>query len=727
LTAENANLYNIDVKNTPEKLKKIVETIMVENPVITSYLLDQSLDNAALVVRLKEHYETIMRSERPDAWAYYTREHQSPESFFSLTWRDFAFIRIMDYLDHEGTVYTDQFLHGKKLTSRPLSNLRMAVSGLPHRANEDHLEDMLHLLRQLNGSARPEIPQRQKVLEWMDRHPSGLDRQVVAWRAQNKRRIVSLLVERLKKESKHSDPNIKSIYHIDRDADDETLRKQVLAWWRDDRFHLRYAIRSADELNLYLDQSLDANTLQIMKDAQAKGIPIFATPYFLSLIDVRKQNKTMRKADEVLRSYLFYSRDLITEFGSISAWEKEDVVEPGKPNAAGWIVPNHTIHRRYPEVAIFIPSTMGRACGGLCSYCQRMYDFQAGRFNFNLDKLKPKRSWLTELAESMEYFKNDPYLSDILITGGDALMSSVASLENILDAVLRMAEKKKEENAFRPVDQKYAEFRRVRLGTKIPIYLPQRIHRELCDMLASYKQKFNAAGITQCVIQTHFSSAMEITPDTVRAIKRLREAGWAITNQEVFTVSASRRGHTAKLRKVLGDLGILPYYTFSVKGYLENRELFASNARSIQEQIEEKSIGRIDPKYYSQLRTFIANAQDMPALVDHIRISDEIRFLSSDRNVLNLPGVGKSNTYRTIGITDDGRRILEFDFDHTRKHSPAIASMGSVVIIETKSIKRYLDQLEQMGEQRSEYESIWGYSAGQTELRSAVFESMIRA
>ena len=50
---------------------------------------------------------------------------------------------------------------------------------------------------------------------------------------------------------------------------------------------------------------------------------------------------------------MVYSRELVDEFGHIVAWEKEDLVEPGKPNAAGWILPSeYNIHRRYPEVAI---------------------------------------------------------------------------------------------------------------------------------------------------------------------------------------------------------------------------------------------------------------------------------------------------------------------------------------------------------------------------------------
>jgi lysine 2,3-aminomutase len=195
-----------------------------------------------------------------------------------------------------------------------------------------------------------------------------------------------------------------------------------------------------------------------------------------------------------------------------------------------------------------------------------------------------------------------------------------------------------------------------------------------------------------------------------------------VTNQEVFTVAASRRGHSAKLRKTLNDIGVLPYYNFSVKGFLENRELFATNARSTQEQVEEASIGQIAQRYHALLHTFLSEAPKMVENTNMIRRGDEIPFISPDRNTINLPGVGKSNTYRVIGITDDGRRILRFEFDHSRPHSKVIEEMGHVIIIESKSIAAYLRQLEAMGEDISEYETIWAYSAGSLEPRSAVFE-----
>ena len=86
-----------------------------------------------------------------------------------------------------------------------------------------------------------------------------------------------------------------------------------------------------------------------------------------------------------------------------------------------------------------------------------MYDFQRGNLNFNLDKLKPKQTWDEKLMDLLKYFQNDPQLRDILITGGDALMSSDKSLEKILNEIYEMALRKKEANKDRVDGEKYAE------------------------------------------------------------------------------------------------------------------------------------------------------------------------------------------------------------------------------------------------------------------------------
>jgi lysine 2,3-aminomutase len=290
----------------------------------------------------------------------------------------------------------------------------------------------------------------------------------------------------------------------------------------------------------------------------------------------------------------------------------------------------------------------------------------------------------------MDYFENDTQLRDILITGGDALMSSDDTLKHLLEEVLAMVRRKKAANWKRPDGEKYAEIQRIRLGTRLLVYLPQRITQALADILSEFRKAGSKEGIRQFVIQTHIESPMEITPEARNAVQRLIGAGWMVTNQLVFTVAASRRGHTARLRQVLNDIGILSYYSFTVKGYMENNYNFATNARLIQEQMEEKSIGGIGEDQVETIQRFPEEAEMMVEKIEILRKHINVPFLATDRNVLNLPGVGKSLTFRMIGITRYGRRILEFDHDETRNHSPIIRKMGKVIIVESKSIQEYL-------------------------------------
>lgn len=80
----------------------------------------------------------------------------------------------------------------------------------------------------------------------------------------------------------------------------------------------------------------------------------------------------------------------------------------------------------------------------------------------------------------------------------------------------------------------------------------------------------------QFIIQTHFQTPLEVTPEAKEAIRKILSAGWIITNQLVYTVAASRRGHTTRLRQVLNSLGVVCYYTFSVKGFNENYAVFGT-------------------------------------------------------------------------------------------------------------------------------------------------------
>jgi lysine 2,3-aminomutase len=698
------------------KSHKLLQQLLQENPELEQIMRNAKNETEALI-GVQQWVMGILQTSSKTAIKYYNREYQGHDALKKLKWKEIAAIRILDYIDNAGRVFKDQNLRGEDAVSNPIKLIWLAVNHGTGGAKPFFFEDMLHLFRQLTEKEKRVMPTREDVEKWMERYPSGMDPRIIKLREENRDRIINILIDKMDAGEIKSNK-----YSFKNEMSREQKFLQMLKWWDDHVFHLQFAVRSPDLLNELLGESLDPDTMRVLYEAEEQGIPFFVNPYYLSLLHVRVPYFAIG-ADLAIRYYVIYSKQLIDEFGHIVAWEKEDVVKPGEPNAAGWLLPSqHNVHRRYPEVAILIPDTMGRACGGLCASCQRMYDFQSGHLNFNLDKLKPDGTWEERLQKYMAYFEKDTQLRDILITGGDALMSTDKTLQRILDAILEMTKRKAAANKKRKDGEKYAEMLRIRLGTRLPAYLPQRVTPELIELLADFKKKASKIGLKQFVIQTHFESPMEITPEVKKAIDMLIRAGWTVTNQHVFTSASSRRGHTAKLRKDLNDVGILTYYTFSVKGYMENNFNFATNARAMQEQMEEKVLGTIPEEYYEQIKTFPENAENMVANIEKIRAKADIPFLGTDRNVLNLPGVGKSLTFRVIGITRYGRRILEFDHDGTRTHSPIIHDMGRIVIIESKSISEYLQQLSDFGEKVSEYESLYGYSIGETENRLSIYE-----
>lgn len=587
--------------------------------------------------------------------------------------------------------------------------------------------ELFQLFKRLQGESVP-LPSPQRIKSRNDRWDTGLDEEVREMRDENKERMLHLLIQKI--ENRKSKPSVR--FHFEEGMSYEEKYQLVSKWWGDFRFPLSMAVKSPAELNRFLGNSLSSETMYLLNRARKKGMPFFATPYYLSLLNVTGYGYN----DEAIRSYILYSPRLVETYGNIRAWEKEDIVEAGKPNAAGWLLPDgHNIHRRYPEVAILIPDTMGRACGGLCASCQRMYDFQSERLNFEFETLRPKESWDSKLRRLMTYFEQDTQLRDILITGGDALMSQNKTLRNILEAVYRMAVRKQRANLERPEGEKYAELQRVRLGSRLLAYLPMRINDELVDILREFKEKASAVGVKQFIIQTHFQTPLEVTPEAKEAIRKILSAGWIITNQLVYTVAASRRGHTTRLRQVLNSLGVVCYYTFSVKGFNENYAVFAPNSRSMQEQQEEKIYGQMTPEQaeelYKILETKVSAGINEEKPKEDADTAKQIRrfmrkhhlpFLATDRSVLNLPAIGKSMTFQLVGLTEEGKRILRFEHDGTRHHSPIIDQMGQIYIVENKSLAAYLRQLSKMGEDPEDYASIWSYTKGETEPRFSLYE-----
>ena len=176
------------------------------------------------------------------------------------------------------------------------------------------------------------------------------------------------------------------------------------------------------------------------------------------------------------------------------------------------------------------------------------------------------------------------------------------------------------------------------------------------------------------------------------------------------------------MRKVLNKIGVICYYTFSVKGFDENYELYAPLSRSIQESIEEKSVGKLTDSQTKELLDVINNADNKKIALNNFLDKHKLPFVATDRNVLNIPGIGKSMTFENIGITPSGKRIFKFDYDHTRKHSPITEKIPFVYIVGNKSIANYLRDLTKLGETVNQNAALWNYRFGTTEPCFGLFE-----
>ena len=116
----------------------------------------------------------------------------------------------------------------------------------------------------------------------MSRWKSGLSPTIIQAREENKERIIRLLITKIenRKSGKYTFPEGLS-------STDKYNR--VEQWWNDHKFHLAMAVRKPSDLNMLLDNTLSEETMHLLKEAREKGMPTFATPYYLSLLSTQKR------------------------------------------------------------------------------------------------------------------------------------------------------------------------------------------------------------------------------------------------------------------------------------------------------------------------------------------------------------------------------------------------------------------------------------------------------
>ena len=307
--------------------------------------------------------------------------------------------------------------------------------------------------------------------------------------------------------------------------------------------------------------------------------------------------------------------------------------------------PVDLVTRRYASIAILKGYD---TCPQICVYCQRNWEI-TGPMEAGAVPTRER------LDAALDWFAEHRELREVLITGGDPLFLGDGRIEYMLERLSAMD-----------------HIVQIRWGTRAPVTMPMRITDKLARLLGSAIEP----GRRNVAVVTHVQSALEVTPEMAAAVHRLRRQGLQVYNQQVFTLHTSRRFQTVATRMALKKIGVDPYYTFYPKGKEETSHYTTPLARILQERKEE---ARLLP---GSFRT--------------------------DEPVFNVPRLGKNHVRASqdrelIGIRPDGRRVYMW-----HPWEKGITPTEPWLYVDN-SIHRYLQDLERMGEDPADYESIWYY------------------
>lgn len=274
--------------------------------------------------------------------------------------------------------------------------------------------------------------------------------------------------------------------------------------WIDWRWQVRNRIKSVEELELYINLSAEE------KNSIASVLSKFRmaiTPYYLCLIDPDNENCPIKKqAIPSLYEMTIGENDMVDPLA-------EDTDSP---------VPGLT--HRYPDRVLFLITDM---CSMYCRHCTRR------RFAGQHDQKMPQ----DRIDQAIEYIRKHDEIRDVLLSGGDALLVSDEILEDIIKRLR---------------DIEHVEV--IRLGTRTPVVLPQRITVEFTEMLKKYHPIW---------LNTHFNHYDEITKESKLAIDRLADAGVPLGNQSVLLRGVNDSVEIMKkLVQRLAYIRVRPYYIY---------------------------------------------------------------------------------------------------------------------------------------------------------------------
>ena len=232
-----SQVYELDKIAITVKSHRLLKVLLKENPKLEEIMFGAKNETEALIG--VKNWVLYLIKDRNEAIEYYKKGISSGVSFKSLKWSDIAAIRILDYVDNAGREFIDLNLRGQLAVSNPIKLIWLGVNKGTGGAKPDFFEDMIHLFRQLMGKESKEDFTKEKLEEWMNRFPSGLDPRIVKLREENRERILNIIIDKI------DDGEINdSKYKFDQDLTREQKLSVALEWWKESTFHLRFAVRS---------------------------------------------------------------------------------------------------------------------------------------------------------------------------------------------------------------------------------------------------------------------------------------------------------------------------------------------------------------------------------------------------------------------------------------------------------------------------------------------------
>lgn len=276
---------------------------------------------------------------------------------------------------------------------------------------------------------------------------------------------------------------------------------------------LRASISSAEEISDYF--GLDPSVIKKV----CHQYPARVNPYYLSLIK--------EKGDAL---YLQAIPQLVELEDTLCT---EDPLHEEPENQARENVPSLLTHR-YPDRVLF---RVSNECAMYCRFCTR-------KRKVGDAKKQPRK---LQIREALDYIQEHEEIRDVILSGGDPLMLDDKPLEKIVSNVYGIIHKRKHSM--------------IRVGTRIPCVLPQRVTPELVAMLKKYHPLY---------VNTHFNHPHELTDESRKACEMLVDAGIPVGSQTVLLKGINDNPEIMReLMLGLLDMRVKPYYIYQadpVKG-----------------------------------------------------------------------------------------------------------------------------------------------------------------